>query len=462
MLSWLGAKGCSLGGNVSLGDPYATGGSSDAGANGDGGETSSSTGGVRTSGGNSAMGGRIGVATGGVQTSGGDTAVGGESTDAGAGGTTGGKANSATGGVTLTGGSKATGGISATGGSKATGGISATGGSKATGGISATGGSKATGGISATGGSKATGGIGSTGGATQTGGSTTGGASGGIGGSSEVASQPDGEFTAELVTANSELGTPAFTKFLGIVYDHPSPDVLQLELDSEQNGCRLMVPKTPFCSPSCGSTGVCTDENVCTPWGQSQDVGVVHVTGLGPSELVLEPFPPGYMYQPNSTLPYPPCIEGSAIMVQTTAFHVQAKCIAPLTLLGTDPIPVMAGNGVALSWTPPGQSGATRIEIQLDISHHGGKKGEIDCNVADTGSFTIPEPLVTKLVSLGLAGYPTIVVRRVSTGYSLTDKIIRLTVASGVERSVNTGVRSCSEASDCPTGLQCRADLTCR
>jgi hypothetical protein len=293
---------------------------------------------------------------------------------------------------------------------------------------------------------------GNTGGSSSTGGnSSTGGKSGTL----------QGTFTAEFVAADVGTSSPAYTKFLGVVYDGPSPPTIVLKLDSEQAGCQLLVPKNPFCSPSCGAAGVCTDENQCTPYPTSQSVGTVRVTGLGPSEVVMMPGP-SLAYQPDVTLPNPACDEGDAVSVQADGISIQGKCIAPFTLMTPEPIPVQTGKPVALTWAAAGQPSLARVKIKLDIAHHGGKKGEIVCDVADSGSFSIPEPLVTKLVSLGLAGYPTIGVGRVATATASAQSGVKLQIASSVERAVDTGVISCTTDSECPTGKTCADDLSCK
>jgi hypothetical protein len=122
-----------------------------------------------------------------------------------------------------------------------------------------------------------------------------------------------------------------------------------------------------------------------------------------------------------------------------------------------EPIPVLAHQAVNLAWTPPGRAGISRIQIALEISHHGGYKGEIDCDVADTGAFAIPEPLVTALVNLGRAGYPSVKVTRVATATAPTQPNVHLIVSSLVERAVDTGVISCGADPTmlCPTGMTC-------
>ena len=79
----------------------------------------------------------------------------------------------------------------------------------------------------------------------------------------------------------------------------------------------------------------------------------------------------------------------------------------------------------------------------------------------DTGSFDIPEPLVTKLIGLGLAGYPTISVSRVSVGADEARPELVLLVSENKQRAVDTGVKSCQEDSECTAPEVCEADRSC-
>jgi hypothetical protein len=91
----------------------------------------------------------------------------------------------------------------------------------------------------------------------------------------------------------------------------------------------------------------------------------------------------------------------------------------------------------------------------LDISHHGGRKGQIECEVADTGAFQIPESLATRLVNLGVAGYPTVTLSRVATASAEAQPQVTLTLSSSVERAVDTGLTSCMMNGDCSDGMTC-------
>jgi hypothetical protein len=129
--------------------------------------------------------------------------------------------------------------------------------------------------------------------------------------------------------------------------------------------------------------------------------------------------------------------------------------------VGSDPIPVMSGEPVNLSWSTSGSAPSSRILIRLDIAHHGGKKGEIVCDVPDSGSFAIPEPLVTELIGLGLAGYPDISVTRVSRGVDAKHPASELVLSSNVLHPVDTGVASCQETSQCPDDQTCLDTKVC-
>jgi hypothetical protein len=168
-----------------------------------------------------------------------------------------------------------------------------------------------------------------------------------------------------------------------------------------------------------------------------------------------------FAYQPPSTLPNPPCEEGADVRATTDSLTLESTCIAQLELDLETPPEVRAGEGLPVSWVPAGVPDISRVHMVLDVAHHGGKKGEIVCDVADTGSFEIPESLVTDLVNLGLAGFPTIVVTRVAGVPGSVEPDVALTIASPVERLVNTGVTSCTDEMDCPDGTTCRVDLTC-
>jgi hypothetical protein len=320
-----------------------------------------------------------------------------------------------------------------------------------------------TGGTSGSGG--ATGGsAGASGGSGGTTGGTAG-ASGGSGGSASGAGGSGGAlpplfqgFTIELVETTPEVG--AFTRFSGAVFEAKYPPSFPLTLDSTDGDCELWVPTNASCTAGC-SGGVCTADDVCTMFPKEASAGPVTVSGLEGGEFTVTPVTTRFVYQAPMALPNPPCTEGADVSVSGAGFSVETKCITPLVLTSTVPIPVMTGQPIPLAWEPPGQAGISRINVKLDIAHHGGRKGEIQCDVADTGSFTIPAALVTKLVALGLAGFPTIGVKRINTATSTEQPGLTLVMAAPLERAVDTGVTSCLESTDCPDGGTCTDAKIC-
>ena len=119
---------------------------------------------------------------------------------------------------------------------------------------------------------------------------------------------------------------------------------------------------------------------------------------------------------------------------------------------------------LTLTWNAPVGGGASRIAVALDISHHGGSKGKIDCDAPDTGSLTMSAMLMTRLLDLGAAGFPTVIVTRKATSSALvTAGRVDLVLSSKVEQAVTVpGIHSCTEDGDCTAPQTCQSDLTCR
>ena len=262
------------------------------------------------------------------------------------------------------------------------------------------------------------------------------------------------------ITVNIEPTTEedeGYTTILGRFLDGPTPPPVPLELDSEEGDCQLLVPSRPFCE-ACSPPSVCTADDECTPYPSPLTVGTLTLEGLGGETLVIEPAANAYQ---TAALMNPPCEAGTPVMASTESFELSATCIPELEVTGPDPIPVMTGEPVSVTWVAPEADAGSRIVIVLDVAHHGGKTGEVRCDVPDTGSFEIPASLVSALISLGLAGFPTIDVTRTSVGTDPNGRGVRLVVSSHVLRDADTGVASCREDTDCPEGQTCQATLVC-
>jgi len=269
-----------------------------------------------------------------------------------------------------------------------------------------------------------------------------------------------GTITLRLKAANAATMAKAFSVAGGTVYDAEVPEAFPLALAFEEAGCQLLKPSLPFCSEGCGGDAACVADETCVAYPKPQNIGVLQLDGLGSAPVLMEPFPPSFAYQ-SSSLPHPPCTEGEAVALSAEGFAVSSTCIAPLVVLNTEFL-VRREQSLELTWEAPAASDQTRILIKLDVSHHGGKKGEVDCDVPDSGSFEIPASLVTALVDLGLAGYPTIVLTRTASASSAAEPGVKFEISSGIEREVDTGIISCTEDAQCAGDELCNLDkLVC-
>ena len=296
-------------------------------------------------------------------------------------------------------------------------------------------------------------------------GSATGGA--GTGGGAEI--ERAGLLEVEFVLA-SATGTPAYTSVGGRIYDGLVPPDRYWNVAGEASGCTLYTPRPILCDPACSAAEACVLQGgnaTCASQPGAHDAGTLTVSGLrtadGSTTFSIEPTlsTDGTIvtYQ-SPTLPEKAADDGAPVRIETPAgstdpFLLEALAVLPLEL-AEGSVAVEAGSPVSLSWVPA-PSGSARLQIKLDISHHGGSKGKIECDVADSGSFDIPAALITDLVALGVAGYPTIQVARATSGRaSIAAGPIELLVFSGAERPVVVpGVTSCMANEECPAGQSC-------
>ncbi|HET7538491.1 MAG TPA: hypothetical protein VFK05_01420 [Polyangiaceae bacterium] len=293
---------------------------------------------------------------------------------------------------------------------------------------------------------------------------------GGSGGSS--AGDPNllvGSFQVKLTKA-SDLGA-ASTSIVGRVYDGPTPVTTLWEQPQVDGDCTLTTPRVPFCSTPCGGSAACVEDDTCLAYPTAYSAGKVTMTGLKaasgsmPLELLL--VANTYQAPPSVPLAYPSFGDGDAVSLAAAgdhfpAFNLSGKGIKELSL-GAGELSLVSGKPLALTWTKGAESSA-KIHVKLDISHHGGSKGQIECDTADSGALTISAALISKLLSLGVAGYPTVIVTRHTIGSTVIPAgRVELEISSSVEQAVTIdGLTSCTDAADCPSGQDCQPDLTCK
>lgn len=304
-------------------------------------------------------------------------------------------------------------------------------------------------------------------GAGKGGSSSTGGSSSGSGttGSDELI----GSFQVQVV-ADDEDPTTGSTSVIGKVNDAPTPSTIIWDEVKEEGPCRLEKPRAPFCEGGCGAD-VCVDDDVCQPYATGHSVGEVKLSGVtvtgGGSELVLKEIAKSYQPPAGTVFTYPPFAEGDAISVQAaggdySAFDLSAKGVAPVAFSSTD-FELDEGKALELAWNGAMDPQSSQVHIKIDISHHGGSRGQIECDADDTGALTISAELMTELIKLGVAGFPSVILTRASRGSAKIEVgRVELAVSSKTERIVTVaGYESCTADSDCPDDGVCQADLTC-
>lgn len=283
------------------------------------------------------------------------------------------------------------------------------------------------------------------------------------------------ELNAPVPATDTADAKPGTTSIVGRVYEAMPPSNMQWNVVEETGDCGLFEPFNPFCDPACGSSEICAGDGMCMAPPATFDLGVVTLTGLGAAELSISPLPPTNTYQPRSTsdLMYPPFAEGDVITLSAEGgellpVSLSARGIAPLELLSDSPIAFNPDAETLVTWVPPSSSSASsRIIVTVDISHHGGRKGELVCNTDDDGELELPAALVQGLIDLGVAGFPTVAVARESASEPLAEAPgLALRIFSEAVRELDIpGVTSCDEPGQqdaCPDGQTCQANKLCR
>jgi hypothetical protein len=281
-----------------------------------------------------------------------------------------------------------------------------------------------------------------------------------------------GPFLVELIAATAEgvLGTPrpARTDVTAQIRDGVQPTRDGWEMIDEIGDCALFVPDVPSCIPGCDTaTEICAPGDACLPIPAKRTAGTVMVDGLGERFELEDKVEGNYALPVGLTLPYPPCTEGSPVTLEIEGdasgpFTLEAGCVA--TLGAPEPVTIATGQGIALRWSAPTMPDLANLHVHLDISHHGGVRGELECDTADDGELDIDVELVDGLIGLGVAGFPTIVLTRSTTvsGTGASAENLRLTVSSTYESPVAVeGVISCTTDTECPDGTTCGPDLRC-
>jgi len=200
------------------------------------------------------------------------------------------------------------------------------------------------------------------------------------------------------------------------------------------------------------------------------DAGTITVRGMktasGTASFTMDPVLG--VYQPAGIqFRNPPFAEGDSVVVSAAggkgvpAFTLVARGVGIPDLLN-DSI-VLDGRTLRILWTPRDPAAeASSMLIGLEVSHHGGIKGVIECVAEDDGEAEIAGTLVTQLKELGVSGFPQIELLRRSSG-GLEGHGVSLVVEAVILRYATIpGLISCREDAECPEGQSCQADFKCQ
>lgn len=301
-------------------------------------------------------------------------------------------------------------------------------------------------------------------------GSSTAGSNGG-GAASTGSDEIVGTFQVQ-VQLDEGSTTTGMTKVVGQVGDGPIPANVVWTVIKKEGGCSLSTPSAPFCEAGCGAD-VCVADDKCQAYPTGHTVGEVTLKGVkladGGSDLTLREIAKAYQPPAGTALAFPPFAVGDALTLHATggdyaAFDLAAAGVDPLSLTSTD-YELDEGKAFELKWDGPSDPKSAKIFVKVDISHHGGAKGKVECTVDDTGSLSISAAMITDLIGLGVAGYPSVIVSRQSIGTAkIAPGVVRLEVSARTEQYLTVkGYTSCTVDEDCPDGTTCRTtDATCQ
>jgi hypothetical protein len=320
-----------------------------------------------------------------------------------------------------------------------------------------------------TGGSSGGGASGSAAGGTSSGGSgmaSSGTSTGGSSGSATAdPSQVVGTFAIQMKVDKS------MTSVVGQVGDGPTPSNRLWVEEAKEGDCRLETPESPFCDGGCGADA-CVADGKCQPYPTGRSVGAVTLKGVkvegGSAEIALKEIAASYQPPAGTKLVYPPFGADDTIELHAEGsvypkFDLSTPGVNPIDLKTTD-FALSPDKPFALEWDPAPEGATSKVSVKIDLSHHGGVKGLIQCEVADTGSLTISKEMIAQLIGLGVAGYPSVVLTRTSLDtVQLEHGKVQLEVSALVERYLTTpGVDSCTTDDDCKDGKKCASDATCQ
>jgi hypothetical protein len=270
----------------------------------------------------------------------------------------------------------------------------------------------------------------------------------------------------DLTSASTSaiLTTPEDAKIAGFPKDGPPVPEYNFKEPTTAGDCKLYQVAHPFCSPACSTGQKCignTESGTCATLPTAISMGTLTVNGLKLASGSTDPFsltPINNSYESagSTDLDLNPCEPGDDVSVSGGSddgpkFEVKSSCVERIKITSTNPLPFEPDKDTTLTWEPPSVSGKSRVTARFDISHHGGLGGIILCETEDDGSLEIDGSLISGLISFGTAGYPVVLVTRVSSGKTPAGSgEVTLNVQSKVENDLKIpGIDSCASDEQC-------------
>jgi hypothetical protein len=276
-----------------------------------------------------------------------------------------------------------------------------------------------------------------------------------------------GVFRIELFPADIQTGDPAYTRVYGTINDGPAPPGIIFEKVEESGPCKLFKTIIPFCV-NCNLGGKCVADDSCQREPSPVNVGKVTVIGLKSNGIktsfTMIPSKSNY-YQLVEKPDFPPFSEGDSIVLQAEGtatippITVKTRGVSPLVVTNEE-IVFEDGKPVTIKWQKPAIAGVSAMTIRINVSYHGGTKGEIIVDCEDNGEVTVPASMIDKLKSWGIAGYPVAELTRLSivTIDSMNPGLI--IQSTKIKLITIPGLENCDQNEDCTTG-RC-IDRMCR
>jgi len=280
-----------------------------------------------------------------------------------------------------------------------------------------------------------------------------------------------GGFSLSLI---EQMGTnAAHIAFGGSVRNGARPLDIWTQDGATMGGCRMMVGPSYGCTTTCPTGQVCGGPNQCVDDPLYQPAGKLTLSGVGPSAVTVDQVTPTvaqYSWSPSMASPiaYPPFSPGANVSLTSTggatvpALSLGGRGIEPLVATETG-LMFTRGEAFTFHWTAAAQAGDARIYAGMEIAHHGGVAAHLECELPDTGTATVPEPLLTALIDKGLFGFPELTISRATyDSVSTAGGCVDFGVVSSVARQLIgcTAPGMCKNS--CLTDDECTAPQTCQ